>query len=69
MPRQNDRKFGLSLESLEGRDLQSVLSLGDSQASDPPVTQNPAVIVQNSQQLGANLSTHNYHGIVGFFGQ
>jgi hypothetical protein len=69
MPRLNDRKFGLSLESLEGRNLQSVLSLGGSQASDPPVTQNPAVIVQNSQQLGANLSAANYHGIVGFLGQ
>jgi hypothetical protein len=69
MPRQNVRKFGLSLESLEGRNLQSVLSLGGGQASDPPVTQSPAVIVQNSQQLGANLSTHAYHGIVGFFGQ
>jgi hypothetical protein len=62
MPRYNDRKLGLTIETLEGRELQSgVIS--------PAVTPNAALINQNTPQINATITGQSYHGAVGFFGQ
>jgi hypothetical protein len=67
MPRHNDRKFALALETLEGRELQSGLITTSALASTPTVVaSNPALI---SPAAGANIAGHAYHGAVGFFGQ
>jgi hypothetical protein len=65
MQRSNARKFALSLESLESRNLQSALST--TAAVVPPVTSTPAVVTSfQNQDMNA---THSYHSVAGFFGQ
>jgi hypothetical protein len=63
MPRSDDRKFNLSVETLEGRKLQS--GLITNQAAISTMVPNPAVIATPATQP----ALHNYHTITGFFAQ
>jgi hypothetical protein len=63
MSRPNDRKLNVSLETLEGRKLQSgVLT---SQPAITTIVPNPAVIATPSTPIGV----HAYHTVTGFFAQ
>lgn len=68
MSRTNNRKLSLSLENLEGRNLQSGLSAAANGAIIAIVTPSP-MIAPASQQFQANIVGHAYHGVTGFFGQ
>ena len=71
MPRMNDRKMTLSLENLETRNLQSVVSAPTEIVSVSHLTPAPpsAVIAPASGQILTGVQPHAYHGMTAFFGQ
>jgi hypothetical protein len=63
MSRSNDRKPNLSVESLEGRKLQSGVLTSEAPIS--TMVPNPAVIATPSTPT----QLHAYHAVTGFFAQ
>jgi hypothetical protein len=68
MTPRHDRKLAWNVETLESRNLQSVLSPGAGQQAPPPGS-NPAIIEAGSPQLSPHVGLHNYNQLTAFGGQ